>query len=35
MHTNIQWRPQKIILHLEVKDDPDTAYLLSQCQAFL
>ena len=26
-----QWRPQEIIIHDEVKDDPDTGYFLSQC----
>ena len=26
-----QWKPGEIIVHQEVKDDPDTIYLLSQC----
>jgi spore photoproduct lyase len=31
MATNTQWTPAEIIVHREVKDDPDTLYFLSQC----
>ncbi len=31
MQMNIQWRPVKIIVNQEVRNDPDTAYFLSQC----
>jgi len=31
MANNIQWKPDEIIINNEVKDDPDTAFFLSQC----
>ncbi len=31
MQASIQWTPAEIIVHQQVKDDPDTLYFLSQC----
>ena len=31
MTTQNQWKPAEIIVHQEVKNDPDTTYFLSQC----
>jgi spore photoproduct lyase len=31
MDANIQWKPGEIIVNQEVRNDPDTAYFLSQC----
>jgi len=32
MSAKLQWKPQEIIVHQEVRNDPATLYFLGQCQ---